>query len=147
MSNLLIAYLLLVATIAVYGYLDIKKKPLKTATKFLWSINMKNADVTLSWVKSVSTDVVNQHLDVVVNGVSTGGVNLAPDIESLRVGIFAAGTVLTGTHTVADAAGNTAVVNLPSFTVPDLDNPMPATGFNWSYVVVEEDPRLVGPLH
>lgn len=141
---LLAVYYIVAITATISGF---PRKKIIVVTNLQWSFNMKNADVTLSWVKSVSNDVVSQNLDIVVNGVSTGGVNLAPDVEQLRVGIFAAGTVLTGTHTVADAAGNTAVVNLPSFTVPDLDNPLPATGHNWSYVVVEEEPRLVGPLH
>lgn len=153
MSYLLPVYILLVATLALYGYNDIRRKP-KVASKFLWSYDMKNAKVTLSWVKSVSSDVVNQVVVVAVNGVDIFLANLAPDVQSVEIGTFAQGSVLTGTHTVADGSGNTAVANLPSFTVPDLESPVPATGFSWSYVVVETnddqnvDPGdLTGPLH
>jgi hypothetical protein len=136
MHLILVYYILAVVAVAIYGYYDLRKKP-KPVSKLVWSYDMKNAKVTLSWVKSVSSDVVNQSVVVMANGVEVFNTNLPSDVESVEVGIFAEDTVLTATHTVADEKGNTGVAEAPSFTVPDLESPMAVTNFGWSYEVVD----------
>lgn len=136
MDYLLPVYLLLVVIVTIHGYFELRRKP-KPVSNLIWSVNMKNAKVTLSWVKSVSSDVVSQSVVVNANGVEVFAANLPADVESVEVGVFAENTVLTATHTVADGAGKTGVAEAPSFTVPDLENPQPVTGLGWSMEVVE----------
>jgi hypothetical protein len=136
MNLILVYYILAVVAVAVYGYYDLRKKP-KPVTSLLWSYRMKNAKVTLSWVRSVSADVVNQSVVVFANGVEVFTTNLPSDVESVEVGTFAEDTILTATVTVADENGNVGVADAPSFTVPDLENPQPVTGLGWSMEVVD----------
>jgi hypothetical protein len=145
MSYLFLAYLFSIVAIGIYGYYDLRRKP-KSVTSLYWSLSMKNAKVTLSWVKSVSTDVVNQVVVVLANGVEVFATNLPPDVQSVEVGTFAEDTVLTATVTVADDKGNTGVAEAPSFTVPDLENPQPVTGLGWSMEVVDLEEPTPGPI-
>lgn len=96
----------------------------------------KRARVTLSWIPSVSLDVVGVNVHVVMDGEDVFDTNLTPDVSEVVVGHFDAGASLTAVVTVTD--GTYSVPASTSFQVPDLEEPLPVTELGWNYEVIEE---------
>jgi hypothetical protein len=99
---------------------------------------MKVADVKLFWVKSPSADV--DHIEVVVtnNGVTTTTVRSA-DVEDFMIEVQARGSVSFRIDTY-DSEGNKTSSETYTFTLGDLEAPLPATGLGHVVTGVRDVP-------
>jgi hypothetical protein len=97
----------------------------------------KVADVKLTWVKSPSLDVAKQKVITTVDGTVTE-IELAPVAEELMIVVQANSSVQFRIETF-DAEGNVATSETHSFTLGDLEAPLPATDLGHEVVAVRDE--------
>lgn len=98
---------------------------------------MKVAKVRLGWKPSVSSGVVSQTISVQIDGVETLNSQLEPGVSEVIVDVAASKSVVFSV-TTEDDEGNTAVSELYTFTIGDLEAPQPATDLFHEIVGVVE---------
>jgi hypothetical protein len=98
---------------------------------------MKVADVKLSWVASVSTDVVKNILSVSIDGGEPTVSELTPEVVSAVIEVNAESSVVFSVTTV-DREGMEAVSETYTFTLGDLVAPQPVTGLFHEVVAVRD---------
>lgn len=86
----------------------------------------KVADVKLTWIKSPSTDVAKVQVIVTKDGTETT-TEVGPEVESIQIVVEASKSV-TFKVVVTDSENLTATSDLYSFSLGDLEAPLPATG-------------------
>lgn len=96
----------------------------------------KVADVKLSWVKSVSTDLESREITVVINGTETTYA-VPPEVESYQITVDANSNVSFFT-TVYDREGKQVSSETASFQFGDLEDPQPDTLLSIEVVGVRE---------
>jgi len=84
------------------------------------------ADVKLTWVRSPSADITTRNVEITVNGQTTT-VSLGPEVSDYTIEVSARSTVQFRT-TVYDSEGNEASSETYTFTIGDLEAPVPDTG-------------------
>lgn len=96
------------------------------------------ADVLFTWKKSPSADVSKVIAVLNVEGIETQTEIADPSMESWQTTI---GTEKSGTFRVDtyDGAGNVAVSQVLTWSVPDLEAPLPATNLSYSIVGTHDD--------
>lgn len=98
----------------------------------------KVADIRLFWVKSPSSDIVRQRVMLTINGTTTQ-TDLDPAAEQLMIEVQALGVV--SFHIVTfDAENNQVTSETWSFTVGDLELPLPATNLGHEIVAIRDVP-------
>lgn len=97
---------------------------------------VKVADVKLKWVKSPSSGVAKVDVDVTINGTLTK-TELGPEVESFMVEVAASGSVQFKVITF-DNEGLQSTSEVYSFTLGDLEAPLPATGLGHEVVAIRE---------
>lgn len=105
---------------------------------------MKVATVRLSWSRSPSADVTAQKVLVTIDGTETV-FETGPQIEEWTLDIKANSSVQFRLDTY-DSEGKVAQSATLSFTIGDLEDPLPATNLAWEIVGVRdvEDPPVAG---
>ncbi len=96
----------------------------------------KVADVKLTWRKSPSSDITGIKVVVTNNGVETtteGG----PEVQELMVIVNASGS-LSFKVVSLDSEGNEAVSETYTFSLGDLEAPLPATDLFHEIVAVRD---------
>jgi hypothetical protein len=87
---------------------------------------MKAANVKIGWVRSPSSDVTSRKLVLTVDSEVTE-IELGPEVESFDIQVKALSSVVFKTI-VFDSEGNQAEASSYSFTLGDLEAPLPDTG-------------------
>lgn len=96
----------------------------------------KVADVKLSWRKSPSADVGKVTVVVTNDGAETS-VDFGPEVEELMV-VVKASTALSFKVVVTDTEGLTATSSTYTFTLGDLENPLPATNLTHAVIAIRD---------
>jgi hypothetical protein len=97
----------------------------------------KVADVKLGWTKSPSADVSKVEISVTINGAETK-TEIDPAAESFMV-VVRAGGVVSFTIATFDSEGNQATSEVYTFTLGDLESPLPATNLFHEVVGVRDE--------
>lgn len=97
----------------------------------------KVASVKLSWTKSQSVDVLKSILSVQIDGGIATVTELGPEVESAVVDVNAKSSVVFSVTTV-DSEGLSTVSELYTFTLGDLEAPLPATNLFHEVVGVRD---------
>jgi hypothetical protein len=105
---------------------------------------MKVADVKLSWVASVSTDVVKNILSVAIDGNEPTLSELSPEVTSAVIEVNAQSSVVFSVTTV-DSEGLQSVSSVYTFTLGDLEAPQPVTNLFHEIVAVRDADVPVDP--
>lgn len=87
---------------------------------------MKIASVRGGWRPSVSTDVKEQIVSVVIDGVESLNVTVAPEISEVLFDVKASSSVVFSVTTV-DVEGNMTLSESYTFNIGNLEAPQPAT--------------------
>lgn len=98
----------------------------------------KVADVKLSWTKSPSADVKTVSVVVNNNGTETTA-DFGPEVESFNIVVSASSSVSFKVQ-VTDSEGLTATSSTYTFTLGDLETPLPATNLKHEVVAVRDVP-------
>lgn len=98
----------------------------------------KVATVRLLWTKSPSADIVKQEVATRINGNETT-VQLDPAAESFTIEVQALGTVSFSIKSF-DNESNVATSETYTFTLGDLETPLPATNLGHEVVAVHDAP-------
>ncbi len=101
---------------------------------------MKIAKVRLSWLASISDDVVRQNLSIVINSGAPTNVELVPSAEEFILDIPEKSQVnvsLTASDTV-----NTSKAATLDFEVPDLAIPAAPVGLFFEILEVNDAPEV-----
>lgn len=85
----------------------------------------KVADVKLSWTKSPSADVAKVTVVVTKDGTETT-TEVGPEVESIQIVVEASKSV-TFKVIVTDSEGLAATSDIYTFSLGDLEAPLPAT--------------------
>lgn len=108
---------------------------------------MRSANVRLLWVKSTSTDVTKQNLQVFVNGELAVSTDLAASVEEHVFGRVHDGDEVNVALVAVDGAGNVSVpATLDFVTVfPDVTAPESPVfvGQGWELVEFQDDEEPV----
>lgn len=99
---------------------------------------MKVADIKLKWKKSPSADVSRVDVVVTNDGATTTAV-VGPEVESYAIEVKARGVVSFKVVTY-DAEGYEATSETYSFSLGDLDAPLPATQLGHEVIGVRDVP-------
>jgi len=97
---------------------------------------MKEADVLLSWKKSPSVDVSKQVIEITVDG-NLKTFELGPEIESYQFVVSAKSSVSFNVTTF-DEEGNQTASESYTFTLGDLEAPLPATSLFHEILAVRD---------
>src|SRR5262245_36985849 len=97
---------------------------------------MKVADVKLYWLKSPSQDVNRVEIETSIDGNVTK-TEVGPEVEEITVVVQARASVQFKV-TVFDTEGNQASSEIHSFTLGDLEDPLPATALGHEILGVRE---------
>jgi hypothetical protein len=106
---------------------------------------VKVADVKLTWKPSVSVDVAEQTVVVVIDGVEKINTTVAPELEELLVEVKAKESVVFYVIT-EDNEGNTSLSENYTFSLGDLEAPQPATLLGHEIVAIRDVVDPVDPL-
>lgn len=101
----------------------------------------KIASVKLSWAKSKSPDVVKTTLSVAIDGQAATVTGLGPEVESVVIDVNAKSSVVFSV-TVTDSEGLSVVSENYTFTLGDLEAPLPATNLFHEVVAILEEPTV-----
>lgn len=101
-------------------------------------LGVKVADVKLSWSKSPSADVSKVQVVLVNDGVTTK-TDFGPEVESYQIVVQARKSVQYSVITI-DSEGLQATSVLYTFTLGDLENPLPATNLTHEVVGIRDVP-------
>lgn len=104
---------------------------------------MKIANVKISWVRSPSADVTSRKIEVTKNGEVTT-LDLGPEVSDYVLDVEALGAVTVKT-TVFDSEGQQATSDTYSFTLGDLEAPLPDTNFFHEVLSVRDDAAAPPP--
>jgi hypothetical protein len=96
----------------------------------------KVADVKLGWTKSPSSDVDSVEIVVINDGTETT-TELGPEVQDFQIVVSASKSVQFSIKTY-DSEGNMATSETYSFTLGDLEAPLPATGLFHEVLGVRE---------
>ena|SRR3990167_10586499 len=99
---------------------------------------MKVADVKLKWKKSQSADVNKVKITVTNDGTETA-TELGPEVEDFMVEVLASKS-LQFSLTVFDTEGMMSISETYSFTLGDLEAPLPATDLRHEIVGIRDVP-------
>lgn len=99
----------------------------------------KVADVKMTWKPSVSTDIKEQTVVVVVDGLEKLNSTLAPEVEEVMIEVAASSSVIFYVLTV-DTEGNSTQSENYTFTLGDLQAPQPATLLGHEIVAIRDVP-------
>ena len=102
---------------------------------------MKEATIRIKWSKSPSQDVTSMKSFLTVNGVTTE-TTIDPSVEEMLIDIRANSNVSFRLE-VSDAEGNIASSVAYTFTLGDLEAPLPPTNFSHEIVDVHDVPDAV----
>lgn len=105
---------------------------------------MKRADVKLFWTKSPSADVDRVELAVTIDGTEQV-YNLGSEVQELMIEVDAGKSVSFRVDTF-DAEGNKAQSSVATFTLGDLEAPLPATGLGYEVTAVRDVPEGGGEV-
>jgi hypothetical protein len=98
----------------------------------------KVADVKLKWMKSVSSGITKVAITVINDGTTTSA-ELGAEVESFMIEVKANGVVSFFVDTFDDE-GNKTTSATYSFSVGDLEAPLPATDLGHEIVGVRDVP-------
>lgn len=101
------------------------------------------ADVRLSWIRSPSADVTARRIRVTKNGEETV-YDVGPEVAEYAIEVPASSSVTFRTE-VLDSEGNVATSEVASFSVGDLESPLPDTGLFHEIVGVRDVPENPTP--
>lgn len=104
----------------------------------------KTASVKLTWVRSPSPDAKRQIITVNRAGVAIFTSEVGPEVEQVMVQIPASSPVDYSVVTV-DEDGLVAPSAPHTFTIGDLENPLPATNLDHLVVGIVDDTPPVTP--
>jgi hypothetical protein len=110
-----------------------ENKP-EPVTNLLWRYDMANATVKLTWVKSVSTNVLKQVLTVKKGEETAVDTELAPDVQEALVVDVSENVLVTASVVVENTWGVKSVPATVTFTLTDI---VPAPVTDLTYTVVE----------
>jgi hypothetical protein len=96
----------------------------------------KVADVKLFWSKSPSQDIAKVTVTTTINGVDTVA-EFGPEVEEMQIEVAALGTVQFQI-VVTDTEGKVASSEIHSFTLGDLEDPLPATNLGHEILGVRD---------
>lgn len=99
---------------------------------------MKVADVKLFWTKSPSQDIAKVTVKTTINGTETVA-EVGPEVQEIQVEVAALGSVQFQID-VTDTEGKVASSEIYSFTLGDLENPLPATNLGHEVLGVRDVP-------
>jgi hypothetical protein len=94
----------------------------------------KIAKVKLFWTKSVSQDIAKVTVTTTINGAVTV-TEVGPEVQDVTVDVAAMG-VVSFLVVVTDTEGKTATSETHSFTLGDLEDPLPVTNLGHEVVGV-----------
>lgn len=96
----------------------------------------KVADVKLTWSKSPSADVAKVTVAVTKDGTTTT-TDVGPEVESFQIVVEASKSV-TFTVVTTDSEGLTGTSDSYTFTIGDLEAPLPATNLFHEVLAIRE---------
>lgn len=115
-----------------------RNRPPLQPTCLEWSIvDMKKAEILLTWKKSVSIDVVEQFLRVYINDEYQDSA-LQASVESFLIGNLSERDRVHVELWSYDGTYSSEKATL-DFTVPDLSLPSPPTNLDWKINKVTDD--------
>lgn len=97
----------------------------------------KIATVSISWIRSPSADVSERQLIVTKDGETTT-YDVGPEVSDYQIDVEASKSISFKTI-VKDSEGLTATSETATFTVGDLEAPLPDTGLTADIVSVRDD--------
>lgn len=97
----------------------------------------KVADIKLMWSKSPSSDIDRVNIVVTNNGTETT-TELGPEVEDFAIVVQASGAASFKIVTF-DTEGKQATSELYSFTLGDLEDPLPATNLTHEVMGIRDD--------
>ena len=117
------------------GFLT-RKAP-KVPTKLDWRLDMRRAEILLTWKKSVSVDVVQQFLRIYIND-DYADVTLDAYVEAYTIGGLSA---YDNVYVELWSYDGTFVSSktILEFVLPDLTPPAAPTELTWTISKVEDD--------
>ena len=84
------------------------------------------ASVVLGWNRSPSSDVVSQSINITINGNTDTSIEVGAEVQSYQLEVDAKSSVSFSIKSF-DAEGKVATSEVYSFTLGDLEAPLPAT--------------------
>lgn len=99
---------------------------------------MKVADVKLTWTKSPSAPISKVVVNVTINGNLTT-TEVGAEVEEFMIGVHALGVVSFSIDTFDDE-GLKATSETHTFTLGNLEAPLPATGLFHEVVAIRDVP-------
>jgi hypothetical protein len=99
---------------------------------------MRVADVKLTWRKSPSQDLKSQKMILTIDGTETTS-EFGPDVEEVMIVVKPAQT-FTFQVVTTDSEGLEATSVSYTFTVGDLETPLPATDLAHVIVAIRDEP-------
>jgi hypothetical protein len=96
----------------------------------------KIADVKLGWIKSPSADVHHAQVVTTINGSETT-VEVGPEVEEIQIEVQASSSVQFRVVTF-DNEGNQSTSEVYSFSLGDLEAPVPASNLFHQGLAVRE---------
>ncbi len=105
----------------------------------MWKVSVmaKVADVRLSWVKSPTIDVTKVQVVVTNDGTETT-TEFGPEVQELVI-VVKASTTVQFKVVVTDSEGQVATSSTYTFTLGDLEAPLPATDLKHTILAVRDD--------
>lgn len=97
----------------------------------------KVASVVLGWKRSVSSDVVSQSIVITINGNSDTSIEVGAEVESYQLEVEAKSSVSFAIKSF-DSEGKVSTSEVYSFTLGDLEAPLPATNLFHEIVGVRD---------
>ena len=98
----------------------------------------KVADVKIFWVPSPTADIVKVEVFTTINGAETK-VEVGPEVQDLMVEVSANGSVAVK-FVVTDSEGLKATSESYTFTLGDLEAPLPITGVGHEVIAIRDAP-------
>ncbi len=98
---------------------------------------MKVATVRFTWTKSPSTDIVKREFILDINGAGQQVTEIGTSVEEFVVDINAPSGGSFTTR-LTDEEGNVTMSVTQSFTIPDLEAPLPDTNLAYTIVAVHD---------
>jgi hypothetical protein len=97
----------------------------------------KVASVVLGWNRSPSTDVVSQSINITINGNTDTSIEVGAEVQSYQLEVDAKSSVSFAIKSF-DSEGKVATSEVYSFTLGDLEAPLPATNLFHEIVGIRE---------
>lgn len=104
----------------------------------------KVADVKLSWKKSPSLDISSQVIEIKKGSAEATRIEVGPEVESYMLEVDALNTVSFTIQTL-DIEGQVVTSDVYSFSLGDLEVPLPATDLFHEVIAVRDLEIVVDP--